>query len=181
MKAFTNPEYNGKAFRVKIEDLKKAQELFDPVATKAQVSLALHEAAKLAQDAVKQVTPVKSGKTRKGWKRKVNGPDSVTVFNEEPGASLLYFGAKPHIIQPSYTGAMALSNINNERAGYYGSFGPVRWARHPGFASNEKYARVIERDVGELAFEVAGGMLSQFYMNHGRIQRRISGKFGKGF
>ena len=179
MRAFTVASGYKGGMRVRIEGLEEAQKLFNPVATSAQIKLTSHESAKAAKSALIAVTPKKSGETAKGWRVSVDSPDRTTLINAEPAAAYLYYGAKAHEIP----GTPWLSNLNNPRAQYYAPFGPVRgMVQHPGFKPNEKYARAIERDVGEMAFEISADMIIGFYNNHGTLQRRAkSGQFSKGF
>jgi hypothetical protein len=180
MFTFTDVVYNGGRLRVRVEGLKEAAQLTNPIATKLQISAAMNAGTDVAFRALIGVTPVKSGDMKKAWRKYAASGDSINIQNNDPGAVYLYFGSRPRIIQATRTNAMALSNRNTAAAGEV-PFGPVKWALHPGHQANDAFARSIEKGAGEAAYEVIAGMVTGFYANGGTLQRTITTARGHRF
>lgn len=180
MTTITNVNRHNRGISLKIEGLAEAARLFNPLATQEAIRQAMDEGTDVALEALREVTPVSSGKTRDGWRKLMTHGASITIVNNRPAAALLFFGAKPHAIYP--VEGKALSNINNKRSQVYGPFGPRKNVMHPGFNAPDRYVQAIDYQVGEAAFEVASRQILKFYAHDGTLQRRtLGGQFGRGF
>ncbi len=155
-------------------------QMTNPAATKAQIQIAMQQGLEVAKQALESVTPVNTGKTKKGWRLRANQGYVGIIDNIHPASVYLLYGTRPRFI--TVAEKKRLSNINNPPSLKYGAFGPQRSVNHPGNKPVERYAVMVEEGAGVLAGEVAADLIIGFYSNHGVIQRRrSSGEFGKKF
>jgi hypothetical protein len=97
---------------------------------------ALDEFALKAHKDIVELTPHKTGWTQQHWQIRRDDEKSVTVFNQEPVATYLEEGTKPHLIVPNRKGGLF----------WNGAPHPFLWVHHPGMAARHIVKKYCDTD-----------------------------------